>query len=96
MLPSRVMAAAERAFEAKSISWALGRIECGRALTPATREKRIKYVREMYWTIVESKYFMLDSEDPFILIEKIGLFLCSCASSDSYGSELFDKFLDIL
>ena len=91
------MAAAERAFEARSISWALGRVECGsRALTPANREESIKYVRQMFWMIVESKYFMFDSEDPFILIEKIGLFLCSCATSDSHASELFDKFLDIL
>ena len=94
LLRERVMAAAERAFEASSITRALERIERDLRLTPVSRNKRIKHVREMFWMMVESKYFLFDSEDPYILIEEVGLFLCSCANSDE--SELFDKFLDIL
>ena len=94
LIRASVIAAAERAWRASSITQALQNIECDLTLTPLTRNKRIKHLREMFWILVESKYFLFDSDDPYILIEEVGLFLCSCANSGE--SEMFDKFLDIL
>ena len=94
MIRARVIASAERALGARSMTQALQNIKCDPTLTPVSRNKRIKHLREMFWILVESKYFLFDSDDPYILIEEVGLFLCSCANSGE--SEMFDKFLDIL
>ena len=89
-----VMSAARRAYNAISITGAIERIEWDRALSPILREKRIKFMEDNFWKIVERNYFVFDLDpyrDPFTLTQELGLFLCDRASesADSDDSEEF-------
>ena len=104
-LRDKVLAAANRAYHASSITQALRNIEFDKALAKESKNRKIGFVSNMLRKIVKSKYHIIeldatDTEDPFIWTQRIGLFLCDYVVSDNRlggvdDSELlFDKFLD--
>ena len=102
----RVLRAANRAFDASSITRALSKIEWDRAMTEDCKEEKIRFVKKMFWKIVNSKYHIIEldaidldkTEDLFTWTQRIGLFLCDyVVSNDGVADDsdtLFDKFVD--